>query len=178
MTSPAIKAVLILDSQDGSRVHAKYFDAKMKMDKEGQLKFEKSFFNKAKNNIARVENDVVMLDRTVSLYRNGVDVIFVVVGSSNENELVLSCVLDGLYEALSGMLRSQVDRRNLLDNMELVFLAVDEVVDGGLIMECDSLAIANRVLMRDAEGEVPMSELTISQALATAKQQLGGSLRG
>ena len=174
MASPAIKAVLILDAQDGSRVHAKYFDAGMKRDAEGQSKFERSLFGKMKGNVARSENDIVMLNRTVSVYRNGIDVIFVVVGSASENELVLSCVLEGLYDALSGMLRSQIDRRNLLENMELVFLAVDELVDGGLIMETDPVAIANRVLMRDAEGEVAMSELTISQAMAAAKQQISG----
>ena len=81
------------------------------------------------------------------------------------------------YEAVSGMLRSNVDKRTLLDNLDLVLLTVDELVDGGLILECDAVAIANRVMMRSGEGgeDLPMAELTISQAMAAAKEHLSKS---
>jgi len=40
-----------------------------------------------------------------------------------------------------------VDRRSLLDNLDLLMLTVDELVDGGTILETDSTAIVSRVLM-------------------------------
>lgn len=43
--------------------------------------------------------------------------------------------------------RGQVDRRSLLDNLDLLMLTVDELVDGGIILETDSSAIVARVLM-------------------------------
>ena len=56
-------------------------------------------------------------------------------------------------------------------------LAVDELVDGGMILEIDPASIASRVQMRGAEGQggaanVPLADMTISQALASAKDSL------
>jgi hypothetical protein len=39
---------------------------------------------------------------------------------TQENELILTAVLDGLYEALNTLLRGQTERRNILDSLELV----------------------------------------------------------
>ena len=69
-------------------------------------------------------------------------------------------------------MRGQLEKRVLLDNLDLVLLTVDELVDGGIILETDALLIANRVLMRAPDGDTPIAELTIGQALATAKKQL------
>lgn len=41
-----------------------------------------------------------------------------------------------------------MDRRTILDNLELAMLTIDELVDGGTILETDSQAITNRVMMR------------------------------
>ncbi|KAK2116889.1 Coatomer subunit zeta-1 [Saguinus oedipus] len=48
-----------------------------------------------------------------------------------ENELMLMAVLNCLFNSLSQMLRKNVEKRALLENMEGLFLAVDEIVDGG-----------------------------------------------
>ena len=97
-----------------------------------------------------------------------------------ENELILTGVLDGLHEALNILLRGmvcstplqrrtrpsctleipltsfaswiQTDRQGLLNSLEYVILAIDEVVDQGMILELDPQAIASRVLMRGVEG--------------------------
>ena len=66
----------------------------------------------------------------------------------------------------------------LLENLEVVHLAVDELVDGGLILEVDPNAIANRVLMRHSEtasGEANVAELTVAQALEAARKQISRS---
>mmetsp|Transcript_13018 Transcript_13018/g.15800 ORF Transcript_13018/g.15800 Transcript_13018/m.15800 type:complete len:179 (+) Transcript_13018:400-936(+) len=175
MTSPSIKAVLVLDGNDGTRIHAKYF-GKDFSDLEKQHEFEKNLFNKTRSQSARSEAEIVMLDKTISVYRHGMDVGFYVVGSVHENELILAEVLKGLYDSLSAILRHQMEKRVLLENLELVLLAVDELVDGGLILESDSSAIANRVLMHNADpGETNVAELTVSQALESARKQLARS---
>lgn len=48
--------------------------------------------------------------------------------------------------------RGHVDRRTILDNLELVMLTIDELVDAGTILETDSQAIVSRVLMRGVSG--------------------------
>ena len=49
--------------------------------------------------------------------------------------------------------RGSVEKSSLLDNLELVLLTLDELVDNGVILEIDPLAIANRVLMQGQDGE-------------------------
>lgn len=71
-----------------------------------------------------------------------------------------------------------MEKRVLLENLEVVHLAVDELVDGGLILEVDPNAIANRVLMRQSEtasGETNVAELSVAQALEAARKQISRS---
>ena len=59
-------------------------------------------------------------------------------------------------------------------------LAVDEMVEGGKILEIDSHAISNRVLMRDAgiDGEqANIADMTIGQAFSSARDQFIRSIR-
>jgi hypothetical protein len=179
MSTPRVKGLVILDCNDGSRVHAKYF-AKEFREAQVCLAFEKNLFAKTRGQSARMDADIVMLDNTVVVFRAGVDVVFYVVGSLDENELILTQVLDALYEALNGIMRSRLEKRTLLDNLDLVLLTADEVVDGGFILEVDPVAIANRVLMKGAttaDSQTPINELTIAQALQQAREQLAKSFR-
>jgi hypothetical protein len=45
-----------------------------------------------------------------------------------------------------------------------------------IILETDPSVVASRVSMRGGDGDVPLSEQTFSQALASAKEQLARSL--
>jgi len=176
MATPKIKGILILDANDGSRVHAKYF-AKELRDPQTQMNFERNLFSKTRGQNSRSEAEIVMLENTICVFRAGIDVIFYVVGPVEENELILVCVLDAIYESLNGVLRSHLEKRTLLDNLDIVLLTADEVVDGGQILETNPVAIANRVLMKGATGETPINELTISQALQSARDQFAKSFR-
>lgn len=53
-----------------------------------------------------------------------------------QNELILVSVLDVIYETILSLLRGQLDRRTILDNLELVLLTIDEVVCNGLKYYC------------------------------------------
>ena len=48
--------------------------------------------------------------------------------SSEQNELILVGVLDVLYDTVAALLRGQVDKKTMLDNLELVLLTIDEAV--------------------------------------------------
>ena len=54
----------------------------------------------------------------------------------------------------------------MLDNLELVFLLIDEHCDGGIILEVDGSKLAGAVLLRDDEG--PAQDAMMMQ------QQQGG----
>uniref|UniRef100_A0A8U7N876 Coatomer subunit zeta n=1 Tax=Corvus moneduloides TaxID=1196302 RepID=A0A8U7N876_CORMO len=89
-------------------------------------------------------------------------------------KLMLTAVLNCLFDSLSQMLRKNVERRALLDNMEGLFLAVDEIVDGGVILESDPQQVVHRVAVRGED--VPLTEQTVSQVLQSAKEQIKWSL--
>ena len=60
---------------------------------------------KAKEGAWHLTGEIVLLDHHVVAYRNNLDVFFYVVGSLEENELILLCVLDVFYNALAASLR-------------------------------------------------------------------------
>lgn len=69
-----------------------------------------------------------------------------------------------------------VDKKTVLENLDLVLLAIDEIVDRGLILETDASTAAQRASMAGADGDVPLAEQTLSKVMATAKEQLARSL--
>ncbi|XP_035933292.1 coatomer subunit zeta-2 isoform X3 [Halichoerus grypus] len=121
-----IKAVFILDN-DGHRLLAKYYDETFPSLKE-QMAFEKNVFNKT----SRTDSEIAFFGGMTIIYKSSIDLFLYVVGSSHENELMLMSVLTCLFESLSHVLRKNVEKRWLLENMDGAFLVLDEIVDGGL----------------------------------------------
>jgi len=115
-----------------------------------------------------------MLEGMTCLYKTNVDLFFYVIGSAHENELVLMSVLDCVYNSISQILRKNVDRRSLLDNLEIVMLALDEMVDNGIVLEADPATLVARVALR--ADDIPLGEQTVAQVLQSAKEQLKWSL--
>jgi hypothetical protein len=126
-----------------------------------------------------LDANVILLDGTVSVFRTGTDgTTLFVVGSASENELILAAAVDGLYEALDMLLPGDLDKRTILEHYEYLFLLVDELVDGGIIMEKDPKALCSRVLMKGSDGvNTPTAELTIGQAMGVVREQLSKSFR-
>jgi hypothetical protein len=71
-------------------------------------------FKKTKNNTTtRTDADVMMMDNILAIFRCATDTRFYIVGSTDENEIILNNVLDALYDALTTLLRGQLEARNL-----------------------------------------------------------------
>ncbi|CAF0882363.1 unnamed protein product, partial [Didymodactylos carnosus] len=151
--------IIILD-HDGNRIMAKYYNQSFSSVKE-QKEFEKSLFNKTHKGAG----DVILLNNMTIVYRNNVDLLFYVMGSTDENELMLNTVLSCLYESLSTMLKKNVEKRLIYDNLDLVMLTIDEICDEGIILESDPIMIIQRVLLR--QDDVSFGEQTVSQTLST-----------
>ena len=93
-----------------------------------QAELEKKLYSKTKNSNARQEAEIILLDNIVSVYKTGLDTMIFVVGDASENELILTAVLDALYDSLSILLRDQLEKRLLLDNVDMLMLCMDELV--------------------------------------------------
>ena len=120
-----------------------------------------------------VERGAVVFVKRARVHKARADVLMYVVGSEDENELILDTVLDGVTGALSILLGGDVSANNILEHLDVAMLTVDETVDDGIILEVDSKTIVNRVLMQGADGSVKdITDMTISQAMEVAREQL------
>lgn len=139
-----VKGIVILDN-DGNRILARYYDKNILSTPKEQKAFEKNLFNKTH----RANAEIIMLDGLTCVYRSNVDLFFYVMGGSHENEvifylisklettnfsffqLILSSILNCLYDSISQILRKNVEKRVVLESLDIVMLALDEICDGG-----------------------------------------------
>lgn len=142
-----------------------------------KLAFEKSVFTKTQKTNARTEAEITMIDSYIVVYKFSQDLHFFATGGDNENELILATVLQGFFDSVSLILRNNVDKRAALENLDLIFLCLDEIVDRGLVLETEAGAIAEKVSSNNLDV-TSLTEQTISQALATAREHFARSLLG
>ncbi|XP_051133776.1 coatomer subunit zeta-2-like isoform X3 [Andrographis paniculata] len=133
-----------------------------------------SFFNVV--TLSSVE--ITIFENYIVVYKFSQDVHFYVTGDENENEIILASVLQGFLEAVGIILKGSVDKREILENLDLILLCVDEIVDGGgrFILETDGNSIADKAASHSRDSGSPLSEQTLTQALAVAREHLARSL--
>ncbi|KAL3833600.1 hypothetical protein ACJIZ3_008336 [Penstemon smallii] len=171
---PSVKNILLLDSE-GKRVAAKYFSDDWPTNNSKEA-FEKTVFTKTQKTNARTEADIIMFENNIVVYKFVQDLHFYVTGGEDENELILATVLQGFFDAVGILLRGNVDKKEALENLDLILMCLDEVVDGGIVLETDANSIAGKVASHGIDSGAPLSEQTISQALATAREHFTRSL--
>ena len=125
----------MLDS-DGARLAGKYYgnflkgdDAAGKTAEDLRVDFEKQVQQKIAGIVARSDaaEVVSVMGRTVvfcggSNQGGAGDVRVVHVGPSNESELVLAYLCEGMYDALSQLMGGTTERTMVLDNLEIVLV--------------------------------------------------------
>ena len=213
MAIPSISAVLVLD-QDGNRVAVKYYSPPPPLPSSpfttltSQLSFEKRLFNKLHRSNAPLPNsaapsalssspssqpDILPFESHTVLYKSIADVTLYILSHDSENELIVANVLSTFDETLHTLFKGQINRKTLIENLDLLLLTVDEVLDQSSVLEVDAAVIVQRVCMitggngqgaggpgggvGGAGAEVPISEQSFTQALQTARDQLVKSFR-
>ena len=214
---PKVDAILVLDS-DGNRLAGKYYGDFMKAastsssegnntSQQSVEQLRQSFERQLQSNISGIvaapnAAEVVTVLGKTAVFCGGSppgqsgSVRVVHIGPVGESELVLAHLVEGMYEALSHLMGGSTDRNMILDNLELVFLLIDEHCDGGIILETDGHKLASSVLLRDeAEASRNQQEsmagggkggmggfggmggdMTIAQALRQAREQIMSNL--
>mmetsp|Transcript_41006 Transcript_41006/g.60202 ORF Transcript_41006/g.60202 Transcript_41006/m.60202 type:complete len:235 (-) Transcript_41006:336-1040(-) len=212
---PRVDAILVLDG-DGNRLAGKYYgdflstkplsngDSLSSSTEELRLAFERQLHGKIQGISAKADAaEVVTVAGKTAVFCGGIagnqqntggaggDVRVVFVGPLGESELVLAHFAEGMFDALSNLMGGQTDRAMVLDNLELVLLLIDELCDGGLVLETDGGKLYSSVLLRDDDGmgteqgggqpgagpgagmtPIGTGEMTIGQALRQAREQL------
>lgn len=176
-----IKGVLILDSE-GVRIYAKYYNPVDQFASfAGQDIFEKQLKNKlSKFVLKNKENDIVMLDSMTVVFKVINNIGIYVLGSGDENEIMLASFLDSLVEALELVYRSEIDRARIIEEMDLMMLTIDEMIEEGNILAFDAVSVAERVTMREITEPTPVksntSDSIFGRALQNAKQAISKSI--
>jgi hypothetical protein len=78
--------------------------------------------------------------------------------------------------------RNSVDKRTLIENYDLASLAIDEIIDDGIILETDPVVVASRVSRPPAQDtpnmqSVDLSEEGLLKLYQFGKAKLGERLR-
>ncbi|KAL2200071.1 Longin-like domain-containing protein [Corynascus similis CBS 632.67] len=158
MSLYSVNAILILSSEDGSRIFTKYYTPPHQTapnptgaasgpssqnpypDKTSQTRFEKALLQKT----AKQTGDILLFDNRIVLYKMESDVAIYVVGSLDDNEILLYNVLLALRDSMHLLFKQSVDKRTIIENYDLVSLAVDEICDDGVVLETDPTIIVQR----------------------------------
>merc|ERR1712216_218621 len=157
--------------QGGERIAGNYFEDQFRALAQQQA-FEKEIFRASLRQPAESEASIFMAKGLIVLYRTQDEATFFVVGSDDENEVILATVLDAMVDACCRLVPGRLTTPNMMRALEYLVLAMDELVDGGTILEIDSGAIVSRVSMKSTVGEVPLHEQTPQQAFSSIKEQL------
>ncbi|ODN75055.1 hypothetical protein L202_06274 [Cryptococcus amylolentus CBS 6039] len=192
-----VTALLILDS-DGQRVLAKYYQpphqhaqgqgivADLGVGQGGpgmgglagvkeQKVFEKGIWEK----IRRGGGEIHPLPPHLLLTRQIVDLTFIIIGPlSTSNELMLFSTLNAFVDSVNLLLRGSVEKRNVLESLDLVMLAADETVDDGVILETDAAAIASRVSRpRPDTTDIVINEQTLMSAYTSIRDRVSQKIQ-
>lgn len=148
----AIDALLILDNE-GDRLFGKYFNVN-ESDSEfhqftNQRTFEKNLFKKTHKQNA----EILIFENKLVLYKELLDVTIYIISSLEENEITLSEVLSNFEDALNTLLNFTIEKKSILENYDKVVIAIDEMIDDGIILESEGSII------KDRTSDTPAKEL-------------------
>lgn len=171
-----IGAVLVLDAQ-GERLLAKYYPQALPQlhTLKAQQTFEQLLFERTRK---APGNEIVMVEGLVAVYRTNLDVFVYVVGGARQNELVLAAVLETYFETLSDLLKPQLDKKTVLENYDVACLALDEILDKGVVLETDSKEVQAKVA-KPGHGlaDIQLSEQSLQSAFKLAKDHMRSFLK-
>ena len=88
------------------------------------------------------------IDSSIAFIREYDDMSIFVLGGTEDNELIVSDVLDCIHECFDSVYPKGISRKSLTSSKEgmlLAILIIDELVDDGVIMTTDQDVILDRI---------------------------------
>jgi len=145
------------------------------------LKEQKAFEKGLLEKTVKTNGDIILYDNRVVVYKTEGDTMLFVVGSADENEILLFNAVLALRDSLNILLKTSVDRRTIIENYDLVCLAIDELCDDGVLLETDPITIASRVSKPPPQDinvkGIDLSEQGLLNAWEFAKRQAAERIR-
>lgn len=179
-----VSAALVL-GPEGKRLYAKYYrqqeSSQLFKTAQQQATFEQAIYSK----INKLHQDVILYDNHLITYKQTNDVILIIVGAINENELMLYSLTNNINEALTILLDNSLDKATVLDKYDMVCLCFDEAIDDGVVLEIDPAIIVSRVtnpplnsaIANDLNLHIDISEKGLFNALSFAGKKISERLQ-
>eukprot|EP01059_Diplonema_ambulator_P022741 TRINITY_DN3807_c0_g1_i1.p1 TRINITY_DN3807_c0_g1~~TRINITY_DN3807_c0_g1_i1.p1 ORF type:complete len:210 (+),score=82.74 TRINITY_DN3807_c0_g1_i1:44-673(+) len=159
-----IQGIVLLDGENGKRLFAKYYGEPFEGVLEKQRAFEEKLYAKTHNGGSigspKDGGDITLVDAHTVVFRLDPEIHMYVVGSVNENEIMISSVLVCLENTLGAQIDNRFEKRELLENFDVLTLIVDEMIDDGIILQ-DNPAEINQLLSdrRTKSGNLDLQAL-------------------
>ncbi|CCH60773.1 hypothetical protein TBLA_0D02700 [Henningerozyma blattae CBS 6284] len=170
----SVHAVLLLDSQ-GNRIYTKYYnpphdenntiftnDSNLPKTLKKQIEFEKSLVKKTH----KQDSEILIFENNLVIYKEYLDLTIYLIGSLDENEIILQQAFAAIRDSLDLILESGIDKKNIQEHYDMVLLIIDETIDNGIILETDSATIASRATKPPANE--PQLTLDLDKGLMSA----------
>ena len=77
--------------------------------------------------------DIILYDSHLVVFKHSLDLILYFVAGPTENEIMLHTALTSFADALSMLLRNSLEKRGVLENLDLALLCLDETIDDGFV---------------------------------------------
>lgn len=164
-----IQGILVLDN-NGNKLFSKYYGNLQLSSTYRQVLFEKKLFNKTN----KKNDEILMFDGLLCVYKCHIDLIFYVIGSTKENEAILMSVLNCLLESLNRALKRFVEKKIIFENIDVLMLVVDEICDHGVILEMDPDVLVSRIPAHSEESS--LNDQIVSQVFRSTKEHFKMSL--
>ncbi|CAG9324060.1 unnamed protein product [Blepharisma stoltei] len=176
-----MKGIIVLDNE-GQNIFSKYYNPSSSLlTHSNQKLFEQQLYSKSSRISTRgTEADIFMLETYSVVFKNYNDIAIYLFATFEENEILMASLLDAITEALEMLYRTEIDKKRVCEEMDLMMLAIDEFLDDGIIICCDAMSIVERVTMREGQQVLPQKnkkqESTLGRAITNARQAISKSL--
>nr|PVC53459.1 hypothetical protein MACL_00000049 [Theileria orientalis] len=159
-----VEAILIL-GEEGEKIAVRYYklhpSSQLSIAENDQVVFEKSLVNQLEQaRLANVVHDCLLIENHLVVFSVLADVYVVVVGHLSENELILSQLCKNVESVLDYITGYDIKKEAIYQKLGSVFLLLDDVVDGGIIMETDPEIVIKRLKRKDTDSadHVPVKQ--------------------
>jgi len=179
-----MNGVLLL-TESGERIAAKYYRDKQLAETKAQFEFEARVHAKLNEMDVRPSSvESIIFEKYIMVFKvYGDGTRLIVFAPLEENELLVFSVLSAIDETLRWFVED-VNAKKLGSRLRFIMLIIDEVLDDGLVVDNEVNSIVQRLVATPEDSSTTVSTLntgvrdhTLTGALFSVGEQLMKSLR-
>lgn len=137
---------LILDNS-GNRIYCNYYTNDNNLNTiEKQLEFEKKLCQMTMTySVDKSDIDIFIFDKYNILSRISAETAIFIGQNENDNELLLQEIYNVFESILLNIIQDSLSREKMLNNYEKIALLIDEMINGGIVINLDEKSLNNRI---------------------------------